>query len=663
MSPLCRHTLAHPTIDRLECGEPQRNPFAPVGQDRRVGPNPPRSGKISGGTHRSEFPWASIRAECAAETARSPINPSTAAPSSPLEVGAPEVDTSRRLPPFDLSGLLAGAFVVGVIALGCALRFWELGRAPINADQATVGLMAHEILRGHFSTFFWGQHYGGGEPYLVAILFALFGQSTFTLGLAPAVLDACAALLVWRIGRRLFSPQVGVGAGLLFWIWPAAYVELSTVEYGFRWLALLSGLVALFEALRIADRDRSRRRGSMAVFDWFGLGLAIGVGWWCSPEILYFALPSIGLVAIDHFRHRVRLPASGVLVMVVSAALGAMPWLTYNVGRGFRSLHERRHSLSVFEDRLRSLGTHSLPIALGLRLQRSGTWVISTSAGRALFALFLIGLGGVVLLLVRQRRAFVLVGFCAFAPLGFAIAPTVAWIDGRYALYFAPVIALLVIEGCTEVTRILRGWLIRVDRRDRGGVSGSRPRRALELSSVVVLVVALGFTLGALGHTTPDQPNRLVASQRTWTTWQADPDSWLDPLIATLRSERVYDVYAGYWLGNVLAFTSHETITTTDTPFIRYRPYTVAVESSPRTAWIFVNPARRAALVAETSQSLLDPGCIRSKRGCLALPIFEKFLENTHDPFRVVADQEFFVVLPMRAVEPQSLLTLVPKWH
>ena len=68
------------------------------------------------------------------------------------------------------------------MALGLYLRIWILGRTPITSDQAAVGLMAREILHGHLFAFYWGQHYGGGEPYVVAALFSLLGQSRLALG-------------------------------------------------------------------------------------------------------------------------------------------------------------------------------------------------------------------------------------------------------------------------------------------------------------------------------------------------------------------------------------------------------------------------------------------------------------------------------------------------
>ena len=71
------------------------------------------------------------------------------------------------------------------------MRSWYFFHTPSSSDQAIVGLMANAILHGHFSAFYWGQAYGGAEPYAVAGMFALFGHSAAVLNLTPALLSGC----------------------------------------------------------------------------------------------------------------------------------------------------------------------------------------------------------------------------------------------------------------------------------------------------------------------------------------------------------------------------------------------------------------------------------------------------------------------------------------
>src|SRR5665213_1722445 len=70
---------------------------------------------------------------------------------------------SLALGPLATWSLRVAVVVLAIMGLG--IRVWALGRHAINADQAVVGLMAEQILHGHFSAFYWGQSYGGGEPY------------------------------------------------------------------------------------------------------------------------------------------------------------------------------------------------------------------------------------------------------------------------------------------------------------------------------------------------------------------------------------------------------------------------------------------------------------------------------------------------------------------
>ena len=460
-----------------------------------------------------------------------------------------------------------------VIGFGLFLRLWILGRNPLTADQAVVGLMAREILKGHLFTFYWGQPYGGGEPYVVAVLFAMLGQSRLVLGLAPLLLDAIAALLVWRVGRRLFDPRVGVLAALIFWIWPEVYLYLSTVEYGFRYLTLVCGLAVLLFALRLTQR-RPPWLG-----DWAALGLFLGVGWWCSPEIVYFAVPSLALLAFCAIRGRLRLRLAALTLCVAAAILGALPWLAANVGSGFPSLQVPANPATTWLERARIFVEKAMPMALGLRVRGSGDWVAGAPVSIVLYGLCGAAILAWIAVLCARRRALVLVVFVAFFPFAYTYSTfSWYWSDGRYALYVAPVLALLAASAVYSLTR---------------------RRRLARAAPALALVAALGLTVATAVRTAPYVPRPASGSTPTqWITWHSDPDLWPQPLVAALERSRATAVYADYWVAYVLDFEAGGQIVAADPKVDRYPPYLAAVRRSRHPAWVFVRPSALPALDA-----------------------------------------------------------------
>ncbi|MDQ3757516.1 MAG: glycosyltransferase family 39 protein, partial [Actinomycetota bacterium] len=113
---------------------------------------------------------------------------------------------------------------------GLVLRVWMMrsGWGVLDGDEAIVGLMARAILDGDLPTFLWGQRYGGtAESYVLAGVFGVAGSSTLGIRLVTLALAATAALLLWRIGRRLLGPAPGAAAGLLVWLWPVPSLFMS----------------------------------------------------------------------------------------------------------------------------------------------------------------------------------------------------------------------------------------------------------------------------------------------------------------------------------------------------------------------------------------------------------------------------------------------------
>ena len=509
--------------------------------------------------------------------------------------------------------------VAVIVVLGLFLRIWILGRAPITADQAVVGLMAREILHGHFFVTFWGQNYGGGEPYVVAALFALLGQSRLALGLAPVVLSAIAALLVWRVGRRLFDQRTAVLAALIFWVWPEVYVYLSTVEWGFSSLTLVCGLAVLLYALRLAGPRSSR------LTDWAALGLFLGLGWWCSPEIAYYAVPALLWLICCAVRRRAHLRPAAFFVLVGATTLGALPWLVVNVGDAYQSLRPgpQPHGMPWME-RLSTFFVHVAPLVLGVRLRGTGAWLGGPVFGLTLYGLLAVLIVTWVVVLALERRAVPLVVFVALFPLAYATSPfSWNWKDGRYAVYLAPVLALLVASALSAIAR--------------------RPSRLARAAPVLGLVAALALTAAAAARLAPYVPLAGSSGSRSsWTSWRADPNEWLRPLLTTLERSHVRTVYAGYSLAYPLTFEAHGRVVASYAGDAHYPPYLAVVARSRRQAWVFPTPSALGALDALDSVQLWLPS--------VTLADLESYLKQHAVPYRIQSAGYFTIVYPARAV-------------
>lgn len=388
---------------------------------------------------------------------------------------------------------VASLAVVGVVERIALLT----GRwGVVDSDEAVVGLMARGFRHGHWRAFYWGQHYSGTQE---TALVALAGASVAALKLVPVVLAAIAALLTWRVGRRLLDDRLAQAAALMVWVAPGSMVWWSTKERGFYWVTIVFGLLLLLAAQRlVADGGRP--------LDWVLLGAAAGLGFWAAPAILYFAVPAGCWVIV-----RRRPPLQWSPIAVPAAVLGALPWLWHNVGRGFPSLDRPPQPEHVsYLTGIGRLLWRTLPIDLGLRWPIDERWVVPVVAPAVLVAL-----GGAVVVATRPRpRPVLLLGFLVAFPLIYAWFPG-AWFvgEGRYALFAGPVVALAV------------GWVVR------------RPEAALGIAALAATVAVASFS--HIGNELPEH---------------------LGPDIAALRAAGVDHAWADYWVAYRLAYLSDGTI-------------------------------------------------------------------------------------------------------
>lgn len=422
------------------------------------------------------------------------------------------------------------ALLLLALLTGIAVRVWAVVNpsSQVNSDNAVEGLMAVRLLRdGSFPAFFWGQAYGGTVELLpVAGVMWLVGERAVAIQLVQFGEGLLQAVIVWRIGLRILGPQRAALAGMLVWVFPAAFILVQGTLYLFYESTAVCGLLVMLLALRVVDRPSDR-------LSWAAMGLAGGVAFWSSPLSLLFLVPvSLWLLARLRTRARYAWPA------VLPAVLGATPWLVANVRSGWTSLMPAVVPDGP-ADRLRVMVRAGLPTALGLRVPLSEAWIFP--GARWVYVLVCLALLAALLPAVR-RSSLHLVVLLTF-PFIFAATPVVSALDnGRYYIYLAGPLAL----ALSSLTPTLVA---------RAGV----------LTACTVLTV-IGVSR-APGTQVPLPPT--------------------GPVTALLASRGVSHAYGGYWTAYKLTWESSESVICTPMYFVRDRQYDQAVAASDRVALIY----------------------------------------------------------------------------
>lgn len=411
-------------------------------------------------------------------------------------------------------------------AAGIALRIAIVGSrlGPVDADEAVVGLMARDILDGRIEAFYWGQEYGGiHEQLVVALLLLVRIPGWLAMELAPIAWSAAAAVLTWRIARRLMPETDGVApvlAGAFVWLSSGAFVWMSTKERGFYGALLVAGLVALLCALRLADEPASRKDAIM-------LGLAVGTGWYASPLIVHLALP-VGVLLLARSRDRAGAVLQQLPLMAAGAVVGALPWLAVNLRTGFASLDAPATlPATTYDDRLAIFFRHALPIASGLKVPFTLEWLSTPAARLAYGALLAVTATVAVLAIVQRRRTWPIAVAVIAYPLLYAAFPTSYYFgDPRYVYLLWPMLALLLVEAAT------------------------RAHVAAAFTLVVALAAAGVVDLRRMAEVpwTPDQATHDIAPLD------------IGPAVDALDRAGDRRVYADYWLAHRITFASDRRI-------------------------------------------------------------------------------------------------------
>jgi len=423
---------------------------------------------------------------------------------------------------------------------GLVLRVWVhlATMGTPDSDEAVVGLMVRHALHGQFTTFYWGQAYGGTqEVFLTVPLFFVWGSSLIALRVVPVVLCAAAALLVWRVGRRTIGePAAGVAAAL-FWIWPPYNLVWLTHQQNAYASDVFYCSLLLLLALRIVERPDAWRVGLF--------GLVLGLAFWETLQIVPIAVPVIGWTVWKQPRCLRSLWAA-----VPLAILGALPWIVWNLEHGWASLMVRANG-SEYLHSLRLLASPLLPMTFGLRTPLTGQLLIPSRALTWLLYVGLVALFAYGAFKMRRSNVSLLYVVAAAFPFVWAISRRVSSLSAtpRFLIVLTPVLALLVAQAATKY-----------------------PRAAVLLTlACVVSAVSLhriDIDVSAV------HPRGVPVAPRD-----------LSPLISALDRLHLTRVEGDYWIAYRLDFDTRERIVAANP--MRYPPYERLFRAAPRHGYVF----------------------------------------------------------------------------
>src|SRR5215510_5007860 len=93
-----------------------------------------------------------------------------------------------------------------LVAAGIAIRAGAAATVLIWFDEATRGLMARDVLHGHFPLFFYGQSFNGAvDAYLHAMVFAALGDSVAALRTWSVLVSLGHVAVVGLLASRTFG--------------------------------------------------------------------------------------------------------------------------------------------------------------------------------------------------------------------------------------------------------------------------------------------------------------------------------------------------------------------------------------------------------------------------------------------------------------------------
>ncbi len=223
--------------------------------------------------------------------------------------------------------------IILIVLLAFTLRFiffYQIATSPIAEmvieDCRTYNDWARRIAGGDWlgnEVFFALPLY----PYFLGSIYAVFGYHLQLARFIQVLLGTLNCYLLFLLGRRLFSPLVGILAAFFMAVygWLIVYdaAILSPV------LIIFLGTASLLFLHRTAEPGR-------LVWGWLGCGVLIGLTGVASAHALLFVLFVLGwIVFAGPAPHRRRLVSALLFLVGVVAVNGSVAYRNWHVGKDF----------------------------------------------------------------------------------------------------------------------------------------------------------------------------------------------------------------------------------------------------------------------------------------------------------------------------------------
>jgi tetratricopeptide (TPR) repeat protein len=243
----------------------------------------------------------------------------------------PEAESREIAPPRGQSPSAAELWALGaIVALALGLRAWVLRDLALHdpffdspsVDEQMYHEWAASIARGEG---LGGQVFlnGPAYPVLLAAIYRIFGPSLFAAKAVQSALGVLDCALVWALGRRLFTPAIGLGAAAILAVYEQALFYPATL--------LLEGaqntlvLCMLWLCVRADETGRPAR--------WAAAGACTGLAALARPTALGFALAMAVWCALRPGVTR-RARGAAALAYAVGVAAAVAPATAYNARVG-----------------------------------------------------------------------------------------------------------------------------------------------------------------------------------------------------------------------------------------------------------------------------------------------------------------------------------------